>query len=78
MVFSSSPSANTTLCFLFLILDLIGSNIDAIGLVLPSNSLLYISIFLIGFLATPLSIAAFATADETKDISLGSNGAGIM
>ena len=55
-----------------------GSRIDAIGLVLPSNSLLYISIFLIGFLATPLSIAAFATADDTKDISLGSNGAGII
>ena len=39
MVFSSSPSAKTTLCFLALILDFKGSKIEAIGLVLPSNSL---------------------------------------
>ena len=31
-----------------------------------------------GFFATPVSIAAFATADETDEISLGSKGAGIM
>jgi len=34
--------------------------------------------FSIGFCATPLSIAACATAEATTSISRGSNGAGMM
>ncbi len=33
---------------------------------------------LIGFLATPLSIAALATAVETREIRRGSNGTGMI
>ena len=77
-VFSSSPSAKTTLFLVFLICELIPCIIVTDGSNLCFNSSEYISKFSIFFLATPLSIAALATATGITLISLGSKVDGII
>ena len=75
---SSSPSAKTIfLPTLETLSDTICS-ILAVGLSLLASCFLYKLRFFIGFKDTPLSIAAFATAEDTSTINLGSNGAGII
>src|ERR1035437_1832702 len=46
--------------------------------ILRSRLFLYASQLVIGYLATPLSIAALATAGATLEINLGSTGFGII
>ena len=77
-VFSSSPSTNTTLFCVFLICELIPCIIVTEGSSLCFSWSEYISKFSIFFLATPLLIAALATATGITLISLGSNVEGII
>ena len=77
-VFSSSPSANTTLFLFFLIFELIPCIIVTDGSNLCLSCSEYISKFSIFFLATPLDIAALATATGITLIKRGSNVEGIM
>ena len=77
-VFSSSPSAKTTLLGFFLILLFIPCIIVTDGSSLCFSFSSYKSKSTIFFLATPLLIAAFATARGITLISLGSNVDGII
>ena len=78
IIFSSSPSAKTTLFISLFALEKIGCIISAVGSSLADNLFLYASSSTIGNFATPDFIAAFATAGGISLINLGSKGAGII
>ena len=77
-VFSSSPSAKTTFFWVFLICELIPCIIVTEGSSLCLSCSEYKSKLSIFFLATPVLIAAFATATGITLISLGSKVDGII
>ena len=77
-MFSSSPSANITLFGFFLIFALIPCIKDIDGSRRLDSWSLYNSKSFISFLATPLFIAASATAEGITLINLGSKVEGMI
>ena len=75
---SSSPSAKTTRLGLALTRSKMPCRLAAVGSRRAESFWRYARMSAIGFRATPESIAACATAEETAAIRRGSNGVGMM
>ncbi len=78
MTCSSSPSAKTTFFFDWRTLPMSRCSVPAMGSRRADSVWLYCSMSSMGRRATPVSIAAFATAGGMAEIRRGSNGTGMM